>query len=151
MAYTGTLVTVGTGSMLGVSTTLTGSITYTPVGEPSADMGLKMKALFEDATNQQSTGKERIAVFPDYPSFPLECNMVESDAGQLILQAAILAGTELSFQWTLSKAKIYTTTGDVWTFKGFVETMDMSTPVDKKKSIKFNLTVTGAPAVVRGT
>lgn len=151
MPYTGTLVKVGTGASLLVCTTSGG--TFVPVGEPIGDMGIKVKSLFEDATNQQSTAKERIAVFSDYPSFPLECNMVVTDPGQLIVETAALAQppAKLFFKYQKTPMGTQTTTGDLFTFAGFVDSFDMSTPVDKKATAKFNLTISGAITKVVGT
>lgn len=151
MSYVNTAAKSGQGSLLTVCATSGG--TFVNVGEPIGDMGLRIKAMFEDATNQQSLSRERISVFPDYPSFPLEVNEIPTDPGQVILQAAALAvPTPLTFfKWQKVKLGTQTTAGDLYAFAAFIEQTDQSEPVNKKATVKYSLTISGAITLTPGS
>lgn len=124
------------------------------IGEPLS-LTFSPKNEFDDPTNLQSLAKEYLATLQDPGKLNVDLNRVSTDAGQILLEADFSANPPTRSQYKatfpVNTAAGQTTTGDVYTMLGFVETLAPEVKVNKKVTSKFSLQLTGPITLVVGS
>lgn len=128
----GTKLEVKSGS--GAWTKVNGLKDFSGIGSGSASV--------IDATDLDSAAKEKKMGVPDEGQIKANFNLLPTDAGQTMLDAARSASALLSFRWTAGGVITYT-------HDGFVVTTDKSAGVDKLLEMSASIEITGV--VTKGT
>jgi hypothetical protein len=145
MAYTGSKSISGLGTILGIGAT------PTTIGEV-IDITQSGRAMKTDATtNLQSAAEEFIGTIRNEGAWDVSLNRVASDAGQIALEAAFVAGLPISFTLTEPKGS-FTTSGPKWVFNAVVtEAPNWTFSGDKNITGKCKLQVSGAIVQTAGS
>src|SRR5690348_12763382 len=77
---------------------------FTPIKEIKTYSGFDGQASEIDVTNLDSTAKEYRLGLQDFGNLQVDVNIVKSDPGQILVNAAKAAGTVYKFQMTLNDA-----------------------------------------------
>jgi hypothetical protein len=127
MTYTGSKAQAGRGSTLSIGGTPTeiGEVSEVPFTRPEWE--------FVETTNFDSgSDAEMLSTMRKVADITFTFNRVSSDAGQVLVEAAYVAGTITAFVLQLPKTAAQTTTGDKYTFNAFVIGSDIKvSPKDK--------------------
>lgn len=109
---------------------------YVAVGEVVSFSGFDGQAAEIDVTHLQSTAKEWLMGLQDFGTFSIECNFLNSDAGQDDMRAAKASRDVQAFRCTFSD-------NSTATFQGYVLSAAISGGVDAKVDGSFSVRVTG--------
>jgi hypothetical protein len=156
MSYTGSKAQSGRGTQLSIGgvTGAGGTETYTLVGEVKTT-GVSGVSFDETEVSNFDSGvyKEFLATMIDPGTLDLSGNRISSDAGQIAVEAAFLAGVKYNWKMVLpiNVQAGQTTTGDTYVFSGFVKSRDI--PVDTSKEIGWSVKIrlSGAPTFTAGS
>jgi hypothetical protein len=93
-----------------------------------------------DATDLDSTSKEKLMGIPDEGSIKLSHNLIAADPGQVALLAARGTQAVTDFELVLANKR-------KWAFSGYVKTFEPSAGVDKTLGLSSEIEITGAATV----
>lgn len=143
MAYTGSKAISGQGTTLSIGGTPTVIGEVSDINQSGRQMGT------EPTTNLQSVAKEFIGTIMDSGSVEFSFNRVASDAGQVAVEAALVAGLPVAFVLQEPKGS-FTTTGPKAAFNALVVESNLSW-ASKVITGKIKLMVSGAITWTAGT
>ena len=131
----------------------TGTIAYTTVAEIKTLQFSGGKVDLEDVTNMDSPGafREKVPTLLDGGDLSLSGNYVSGDAGRTAFNTAFLGRTLVACKVVLPMAPGQTTTGDSFTFNGYVTENNIDLQFDKVASFSAKITVTGPFIEVAGS
>ncbi len=93
-----------------------------------------------DATDLDSTAKEKVVGVADEGSVTFTCNSLPADAGQIALTSARPSQDLVSFELSSPLAKY----GRKFTFDGYIMSAEITGGVDQIVGVKFVVEITGA-------
>lgn len=111
-------------------------LTYTEIGEVVSFSGFDGAAAEIDVTHLTSTAKEFLMGLQDFGQFTMDCNYLDSDAGQVLLRAAKSSRAVQDLKITFSDTSTAT-------FQGYVLSASISGGVDAKVDTSFVIRITG--------
>lgn len=109
---------------------------YTEVKEIKNFSGPTGQASEIDVTHLQSAAKEYFMGLQDWGNFSIDCNFVQTDPGQVLLRAAKASRNKIYFKATNSN-------GQVWSFAGFVLSLNISGGVDSTMDASYEIRISG--------
>jgi len=147
MPYTGSQAQPGRGSTISIGTS------SPPVIGEVADITLNRgKWDFANTTNLQSgSDEEMLAVIRKAAQMTLKGNRVDTDAGQIAVEAAYQAGSLQTFVIQLPKTAAQTTIGDKYTFTAYVDSSDFTISPTKQIEFTMQLQTSGAITLTAGS
>lgn len=127
------------GSAFSVNTAADGATdpTWTKVKNVKSFSGFDGTATELDATDLDSTAKEKLLGLMDEGSFSIDINTNMADPGQAALKAAQRTSAKLQF-------KLDTPDGYSYTFNGFVKSFPLQGGVDAILATTVQMTITGS-------
>lgn len=135
MPYTGSQAQSGRGTTISIGTS-----TPPIIGEVSDIQLNRGKWDFANTTNLESgSDEEMLAVIRKAAQMSLKGNRVDSDAGQVAVEAAYQAGSLQTFVIQLPKTAAQTTNGDKYTFTGYVAAFQFT--VAPTKQVEFSMEI----------
>jgi hypothetical protein len=145
MSYTGSKAITGAGTTISIGTTptLIGEVKNVKINGRKFDT--------DDVTNMSSTQKEFIATILDEGEISFDFNRVSTDAGQMALEAAFVAGTTNPFTVQLPKTSAQTTAGDKYTFNALITECNYSFEVTKADAGDCKLKISGLLTMIAGS
>jgi hypothetical protein len=126
-----------TGKTITTSSSTVTPVTYTAVKNLKDFSGFDGSASDIDITNLDSTAKEFRAGLVDNGQFTVNLDLDNSDAGQLAVRAAQVAGITKNFKLTLPN-------GNVASFSGYVKKFGAAGGVDAVVKSAIDIKITGA-------
>ena len=128
-------------------------VVYTTVAEIKTIQFSGGKLDLEDVTNMDSPGafREQVPTLLSGGDLSLSGNYVSGDAGRAAFNTAYLARTLVSCKVVLPLAPAQTTTGDSFTFEGYISENNVDLQFDKVSSFSAKVTITGPLTEVAGS
>ena len=127
--------------------------TYSTVAEIKTIQFSGGKVDFEDVTNMDSPGafREKVPTLLDGGDLSLSGNYISGDAGRLAFNTAYLGRTLIACKVVLPLAAGQTTSGDSFTFNGYVSENNVDLQFDKSVSFSAKITITGPVTEIAGS